>query len=163
MTEDEIIRFVAGLGEVDVMTASRESGAPEAAWGDSFFLYDPDGRARERGGFTPFATLVVKDYPGFDSASNLDRPGVFRVNIAVGRACFEEVFGHSPAEHAHHRDGFDHTVVDRLVPHPAYAAQGWLSALNPGPRTSDRVRELLTLARERAAARHRPRTDGTGA
>lgn len=156
MTEDEIIRFVAGLGEVDVMTASRESGAPEAAWGDSFFLYDPDGRARERSGFTPFATLVVKDYPGFDADSDLDRPGVFRVNIAVGRALFEEVVGHSPAAHTAHRDGFDFTELDRIVPHPAYAAQGWVAVLNPGPRTCDRVRELLTLAWKRAAARHRP-------
>ncbi|WP_017580161.1 DUF6194 family protein [Nocardiopsis valliformis] len=156
MTEDEIIHFVAGLGQVDVMTASRESGAPEIAWGDSFFLYDPDGRARERGGFTPFATLVTKDYPDFDSDSDLDRPGVFRVNIAVGRALFEEVVGHTPAAHAEHREGFDFTEPDRLLPHPAYAAQGWLAVLNPGPRTSGRVRELLCLAKERAAARHRP-------
>lgn len=156
MTEDEIIRFVAGLGEVDVMTASRESGAPEIAWGDSFFLYDPDGRARERNGFTPFATLVTKDYPGFDGDSDLDRPGVFRVNVAVGRAQFEEVVGHSPAAHAEYRDGFDFTALDRFLPHPAYAAQGWVAVLNPGPRTSGRVRELLTLARGRAAARFRP-------
>ncbi|WP_017586546.1 DUF6194 family protein [Nocardiopsis ganjiahuensis] len=156
MTEDEIIRFVAGLGEVDVMTASAESGAPEAAWGDSFFLYDPDGRARERSGFTPFATLVTKDYPGFDGDSHLDRPGVFRVNIAVGRALFEEVVGHSPAAHAEHRDGFDFTELDRFLPHPAYAAQGWVAVLNPGPATSERMRELLGLARDRAAKRHRP-------
>lgn len=156
MTEDEIIHFVAGLGQVDVMTASRESGAPEIAWGDSFFLYDPDGRARERSGFTPFATLVTKDYPGFDSDSDLDRPGVFRVNVAVGRALFEEVVGHTPAAHAEHREDFDFTGLDRLLPHPAYAAQGWVSVLNPGARTRERLRELLVLARERAAARHRP-------
>lgn len=156
MAEDEIIRFVAGLGEVDVMTASRESGAPQIAWGDSFFLYDPDGRARERDGFTPFATLVTKDYADFDADSDLDRPGVFRVNIAVGRALFEEVVGHSPAAHAELREGFDFTELDRLLPHPAYAAQGWVAVLNPGPRTLERVRELLALARERAAKRYRP-------
>ncbi|GAA1086973.1 DUF6194 family protein [Nocardiopsis metallicus] len=156
MTEDEIIHFVAGLGQVDVMTASRESGAPEIAWGDSFFLYDPDGRARERSGFTPFATLVTKDYPGFDSDCDLDRPGVFRVNIAVGRALFEEVVGHTPAAHAGHREGLDYTGLDRLLPHPVYAAQGWVAVLNPGSRTSERVCELLSLARDRAAARHRP-------
>ena len=158
MTEDEIIRFVAGLGEVDVMTASRESGAPEVAWGDSFYLYDPDGRASERDGFTPFATLVTKDYADFDTDSDLDRPGVFRVNIAVGRALFEEVVGHSPAAHAELREGFDFTELDRLLPHPAYATQGWVAVLNPGPRTLERVRELLALAQKRAADRHRPQS-----
>jgi hypothetical protein len=156
MTEDEIIHFVTGLGQVDVMTASRESGAPEIAWGDSFFLYDPDGRARERSGFTPFATLVTKDYPGFDSDSDLDRPGVFRVNVAVGRALFEEEVGHAPAAHAEHREAFDFTELDRILPHPSYAAQGWVSVLNPAERTRERLCELLALARERAAARHRP-------
>ncbi|WP_017543364.1 DUF6194 family protein [Nocardiopsis prasina] len=157
MDQDEVIRFVDGLGEVDVMTASRESGAPEIAWGDSFFLYDPDGRARERDGFTPFATVVTRDYPGFDADSDLDRPGVFRVNAAVGRALFEEVVGHAPAAHAEHRGGIDFTELDRLLPHPVYAAQGWVSVLNPGPRTGERIRELLVLARDRAAARYRPR------
>ncbi|MGW5878119.1 DUF6194 family protein [Nocardiopsis terrae] len=156
MTEDEVIRFVAGLGDVDVMTASREGGAPEVAWGDSFFLYDPDGGARERGGFTPFATLVTKDYPGFDSDSRLDRPGVFRVNAAVGRELFEEVVGHSPAAHDGFREGLDFAELDRVLPHPAYAAQGWVAVLNPGERTSGRVREILVRARERAAARCRP-------
>jgi hypothetical protein len=156
MTEDEIIRFAAGLGEVDVWTASRESGAPEIAWGDSFFHYCPEGGARQRGGFTPFATLVTKDYPGFDRESDLDRPGVFRVNIAVGRTLFEEVFGHSPAAHAEHRDRFDFTEPDRFLPHPAYGAQGWAAVLNPGRRTSGRVRELLVAARDRAAERYRP-------
>lgn len=157
MDHDEVIRYAAGLGEVHVETASRESGAPEIAWGDSFLLYDPDGRARDRDGFTPFATVVTKDYPGFDTDSDLDRPGVFRVNVAVGRALFEEVVGHSPAAHAEHRSGFDFTELDRLLPHPAYAAQGWVSVLNPGPRTGERTRGLLALARERAAARYRPR------
>ncbi|MFE1166518.1 DUF6194 family protein [Nocardiopsis sp. NPDC058789] len=157
MDQAEVIRYVTGLGEVDVETASRESGAPEVAWGDSFVLYDPDGRARERAGFTPFATVVTKDYPGFDTDSDLDRPGVFRVNVAVGRALFEEVVGHSPAAHAEHRRGFDFTELDRLLPHPVHATQGWVSVLNPGPRTAERTRELLALARERAAARYRPR------
>ena len=157
MTEDEIIRFVAGLGEVDVMTASRESGAPGAAWGDSFFLYDPDGRARERGGFTPFATLVVKDYPGFDTDSHLDRPGVFRVNIAAGRKRFTALVGHSPAEYAGHHGEYDYTVLDQLLPHPAYGTQGWVAVLNPGTKTSGLVRELLVQARDLAEARHRRR------
>ncbi|MEU3017733.1 MULTISPECIES: DUF6194 family protein [unclassified Nocardiopsis] len=155
--QDEVLGFVRGLDGVRVMTAGVGDGSPEIAWGDSFFLYEPDGRARDRAGFAPFATLVTKDYPGFDTASRLDRPGVFRVNAAVGRVSFEEVVGRSPAAYAGSGRGCDASELDRFLPHPVYAAQGWVSVLNPGPRTADRTRELLVLARARAVARYRAR------
>ena len=41
MTEAEIIEFTGGLPGVTVVTASEAGGAPEVAWGDSFFYYDP--------------------------------------------------------------------------------------------------------------------------
>jgi hypothetical protein len=41
--EEDISHFVASLPGVVVVTASRANGAPEVAWGDSFFFYDPDG------------------------------------------------------------------------------------------------------------------------
>ncbi|GAA0938351.1 DUF6194 family protein [Actinocorallia libanotica] len=157
MTEEDIIRFVAGLPGVVAETADADSGAPEIAWGDSFFFYDPraDTPAERR---FPFATIVTKDYPGFDEDSALDRDGVFRVNIAVGREAFQRLFGHSPAAHAEHRAGFDPTAQDRLLPHPVYAVQGWACVLNPGEATGRQVRALLEEARERAARRHRPRS-----
>jgi hypothetical protein len=37
---------------------------------------------------------VTQDYDGFDTGSNLNRPGVFRLNIAVGRDRFEELLGY---------------------------------------------------------------------
>lgn len=117
------------------------------------------GRADERG-FQPFVTVVTKDYPGFDTASTLDREGVFRVNVAVGRALFTEVVGHSPAEHAAAGADIDFTESDRLLPHPVYAAQGWVSVVCPGPRTGDRLRELVGAAWRRAVARHQVRTSG---
>ena len=84
MTEDEIIQFAEGLPGVDVLTASEATGAPEIAWGDSFFYFDPDRDIPGDRRF-PFATIVTKDYPGFDEASNVDREGVFRLNASVGR------------------------------------------------------------------------------
>lgn len=154
MTEDEITRFVGDLPGVVTMTASKDNGAPEVSWGDSFFYYDPDDRipADRR---IPFATLVVHDYDGFDTASRLDRPGVFRLNIAVGRARFEELLGYPPAEHANRAADVDYSVLDRLIPHPLYAAQGYVSMLCPGTETSAEARELITLAHRRAADRYR--------
>ena len=77
MTEEDVIRFISGLPGVEAVTASEANAAPEVSWGDTFFFYDPDGDIRTDRRF-PFATILTKDYPGFDTASGLDRPGVFR-------------------------------------------------------------------------------------
>lgn len=149
MTQDDVIDFVAGLPGVAVFTASEENGAPEAAWGDTFFFYDPDGDETNRR--MPFATIVTKDYDGHDTASELNRPGVFRVNIAVGRTAFEELVGHPPTDPA---DGVDCTALDTLIPHPVYAPQAWVAILNPGETTAKLARSLLTDAHDHAAQRY---------
>jgi hypothetical protein len=154
VTEEEIIRFVGGLPGVVSVTASAGNGAPEVSWGDSFFFYDPDNSIRARR--FPFATIVTKDYPGFDVASNLDRPGVFRLNLAVGRACFERLFGFPPAEFVSHQNAFDFTVLDHVIPHPVYAKQGWVSVLLPGEHTKDQLPTLIMHAYQRAKDRYRP-------
>lgn len=147
MTEEEIIAFVAGLPDVEVLTASAEGGAPEAAWGDTFF--SAAGVPAEKS--FPFATIVVSDYDGFDSFSKLNRPGVFRLNISVGRRLFQELLGFGPEGFPAHAGEYDFTTADRLMPHPVYATQSWVSIVNPGRRTSEQARQLLTGARERSA------------
>ena len=156
MTEDELIRQLIGLPGVIATTASQENGAPEVAWGDSFFFYDPDNSIPADRRF-PFATIVTKDYPDFDTASNLDRPGVYRLNLAVGRARFEQLFGFPPAEFATHRNGFDFTVLDQVIPHPIYAKQGWVSILIPGEHAKAQASALITHAYQRAKDRYKPR------
>ena len=47
-TEDEIIAFVRTLPGAVAVTVDAGSGAPEVAWGDSFFYYDPDGDSPRR-------------------------------------------------------------------------------------------------------------------
>lgn len=78
---------------------------------------------------------------------------MFRVNIAVGRDRYRELLGHSAADHQHHRADYDYAQADVLVPHPVYAEQGWVSVVNPGPRTAAQVMDLVRLARELAVAR----------
>lgn len=159
-TMDEIIEFTAALPEVGVLRAGPENGAPEAAWGDVFFFHEPDGDPARRRPM-PFATVVVKDYPGFDTDSRLDRPGVFRVNVCVGKELFEELVGHSPATHAAPAtpaEAADPAQADRIMAHPLYAAQAWVAVVCPGEATSARLRELLSAARDRDAARSARRT-----
>ncbi|MGR6922361.1 DUF6194 family protein [[Actinomadura] parvosata] len=159
MTEDDIIKFVSGLPGTVAFTAGPEIGAPEMAWGDTFFYYAPEGLDRPPSdGRLPYATIVTKDYEGFDTASDLGRPGVFRLNVAVGRVAFERLVGHSPAAHAEHHAGIDYTVLGRIIPHPLYAAQSWISILNPEDEA--RTREILAEAHARAAQRHRPPSGG---
>jgi len=154
MTDDEVIELVTSLPGVDVVTASAENGAPEVAWGDTFFFYDPERGIPADRRF-PFATIVIQDYDGFDTASQLNRPGVFRVNVAAGRAGFTELFGYPPAEQAGHQDSYDYAVLDQFIPHPTYAKQGWVSILNPTGANAERLRTLLTDAHAVAAKRHK--------
>jgi hypothetical protein len=158
MTETEIVAFLSSLEGVVANMASAESGAPESAWGDWFFFYDPEGReANQR---FPFATLVCSDYPGFDTSSQLDRDGVFRLNAAVGRAAYERLLGHPPAARAEHADDYDYAEFDTLLPHPIYAAQGWVSIVNPGPGTAELAQRLLVEAHALARGRWQRRHEG---
>lgn len=154
MTEGEVVRILAGLPGVVTVMASRENDAPEISWGDSFFFYDPGGTSDQR---HPIATIVTKNYPGFDTSSDLDRPGVYRLNLAVGRELFERLFGFPPADFASHAGEFDYAVLDRVIPHPVYARQGWVSVLVPGTHTEDQVRDLANDVCRRARDRYRPK------
>jgi len=158
MTESEIIALARDLEGVVVLTATAESGAPEMAWGDSFIYYDPDDSEANRK--MPFATVVCSNYPGFDTESQLDREGVFRLNIAVGRAAYERLLDHPPTVHAERHANYDYAAFDTLLPHPIYAEQGWVSILNPGPRTADQARRLLADAYDLARTRHQRRHPG---
>ena len=151
MTETELIDFLSNLDGVVALAATAESGAPESAWGDWFFYYDPERGEVNRQ--LPFATVVVSDYPGWDTQSQLDREGVFRLNIAVGRTAYERLIGHSTVDHDEHQADYDYAELDVLLQHPLYAEQGWVSIVNPGPRTAGLARRLVADAHELAHRR----------
>ena len=124
-----------------------EEGIPA---GDTFFIYDPAGDLAPTEQL-PFATIVTKDYGDFDCASHLDRPGVFRLNIGASPDTVRRLFG-PPAAAAQAAD-IDFAALDRLLPHPTYAPQGWLCVLNPSPATFERLKPLLAEAYARAVER----------
>ncbi|MFF5031827.1 DUF6194 family protein [Nocardia salmonicida] len=138
MTIEEIIEYVTGLGGVLAMQPTEGSEAPEIAWGDTFFYYAPDGVVPAG---QPFATIVTKDYPG-DETSDLNRPGSFRVNIAVSKTTFTDAAAPTDA-----------SLEDAVVAHPLYAAANWLAVVNPGAATDASIREMLREAHDRARAR----------
>jgi hypothetical protein len=138
---------ILALPGTEQLVAGEENGAPEAAWGDRFFTVGPDRRQ-------PFATIVEHDVPGFDEASQLDRPGVFRLNLDLGRAAFERLFGFPPKDFEAHRDEFDYARLDSFMPHPGYALYGFGSIVMPGPHLLPEIDRLLAIAHGRAADRH---------
>ncbi|NJC12735.1 erythromycin esterase-like protein [Micromonospora profundi] len=138
---------ILALPDVEQFVATAENGSPEGAWGDRFFYVGPDRRQ-------PFATIVEHDVPGFDEASQLDRPGVFRLNLELGRAEFERLFGFAPGDFEAHRDSFDFARLDTVVPHPGYALHGFASIVMPGPQMLPEIDRLLTVSHARAVDRH---------
>ena len=153
MDEDSIRRYISAEFEGVVVTiAAEDNGAPQVSWGDTFFICDPHGDLPESKQF-PFATIVTQDYGDFDNTSNLNRPGVFRLNIGVSKETFERLFPSA--------EGFDFTALDRLMPHPVYGGNHWVSVLNPGDETFDALRPLLeeayAISRERADQVHERR------
>jgi len=123
-------------------------------WGDTFFLYDPEGNLpAERQ--LPFATIVTGDH--YDKVSHLDRPGAYRLNIGLTKATYTARFGAAPTQ----RDadgmletGFDYAAVDTIMPHPSYASQYWVCVVNPGGATLETAWTLLAEAHEFAARKH---------
>jgi len=99
-----------------------------------------------------FATIVTTDEHDEGTPSDLARPGVFRLNLGVGRETFERLVGAMDAP--------DYTAFDRLLPHPVYAKQLWISILNPSHSTfRDVILPLIAEAHDRlATARARRRT-----
>jgi hypothetical protein len=90
-----------------------------------------------------FATIVTTDE--HDAASDLSRPGRFRLNIGVGSATFARLVGGAAEP--------DFTAADRLLPHPVYAAQQWVCIVNPSAATLEMVvLPLVDEAHERLAA-----------
>lgn len=121
--------------------------------GTVFVMYDPDGRLPpERK--QPFVTVVPDD--AHDRASDLSRPGVYRVNIGVSPDTYRAHFGPQPRAGADGLvdTGHDFTVLDTLLPHPVYAPMSWVCVLSPGEGTVAALRPLLDEAYARAVRKH---------
>ncbi|MEU3980430.1 DUF6194 family protein [Streptomyces sp. NPDC026672] len=144
---EQIITTVRGFTGALVLVPEPGGDFPELAWGDAFFYYAPDGRVPRD--VQPYGTIVTKDYPD-DTASDLDPPDRWRVNVRVGRATFRELTGEEPRALGRPRD---FAVTDTVLPHPVYGALGWICVVDPGARTTDTVLALLRDAHDAARAR----------
>ncbi|HEX9038543.1 MAG TPA: DUF6194 family protein [Ktedonobacterales bacterium] len=157
MDQDAIIQYISEtFTGLEILRPADGPGA-----GDTFIYYDPQ-RAIDPAHRLPVVTIVTKDYGEYDNASRLNRPGVFRLNIGVGRETFRALLGFAPNELGARRAGYDFAALDQLMPHPLYGEQGWVCALNPSAATFEAIKPLLADAYARAAdqyARHQTKAD----
>ncbi len=109
--------------------------------GYKFFYFGADHKL-------PFATIASTGNE-YERISNLDRPGVFRLNIGLSRETFQSLFGANRVEVSR----YDYTALDRIMPHPDYAAQNYICVLNPTGATLERVKAFLAEAYDIARAR----------
>lgn len=113
------------------------------AYGYDMFFYSSDR-------VLSFATILDADYD-YDSFSNLDRPGAFRLNIGVSKATFQSLFGSGKVD----VEGYDFTTQDTIMPHPQYAQQHFICVVSPSEATFEKIRPLLAEGYEIAARRFR--------
>jgi hypothetical protein len=119
---------------------------PEAettnAYGYDMFFYRSDRKLS-------FATVISSDYD-YDHISNLNRPGVFRLNIGVSKQTFQSLFG---TDEINVKD-YDFISLDVIMPHPEYAQYHFICVLSPSDETLEKIRSLLAEAYNIAARRY---------
>lgn len=121
MTPKEIEKYILSLSpHIEV----------HQTWGETAFFFNRDS-ILPKGVY--FATIKQKDGKN-DSASNLDREGVFRLNVGLGKEEYVKLYGATPKRPS--AGGVvdvpnDFTSLNCLFPHPVYAWMGWVSILNP--------------------------------
>ncbi len=148
MDQEDIIRYITEV--FTGIALLRPTDGPGA--GDTFIYYAPEKLDPSRQ--MPFATIVTKDYGEFDHASQLDRPGVYRLNIGISRDTFRALFGHLPNEEDPSGTIYDYSASNTLMPHPIYAKQAYVCILNPEQDTFASVKPLLAEAYNLVTARH---------
>jgi len=134
------------MNQIDVETfvEQLDNVQREENYGYIFYFVGDDHRRA-------FVTIANSDNE-YDSVSNLNREGVFRVNIGVSRKTFNTLIGDSSSEI------IDYTVLDVFLPHPDYARQHFICILSPSTRSAETTKELIREAHAIAAARYKKRS-----
>ena len=128
------------------------------SWGEKGIFYNPEGLLKHG-----VYILTVKEKDGEnDRASNLDRDGIFRINIGVRKSTFSDLFGDIPKRPQ--KGGvvemdYDFTLLDKLLPHPVYAWMGWICVLNPSEKTFGEIKPFIHEAYELAKEKYAKRKD----
>lgn len=143
MTPDKILNYCLENLEGTVLVES---------WGEKGIFYNP-GRVLKRGVYI----LTIKEKDGDnDKSSDLNRDGIYRVNLGIQKQTFTELFGAVPKRPA--AGGvvdmeYVFSELDKILPHPVYAWMTWICVLNPSEQTFEElkphIKEAYTYAKEK--------------
>lgn len=112
------------------ITESLENVQRLESLGYSLFFYGNDH-------ILPFVSIAKSDNE-YDGVSNLNRDGVFRVNIGVSKETFNRLFNDPKKE-------WDYTKLNSFMPHPHYSAQHFICILNP---VEEKLEETIAFISE---------------
>lgn len=140
MRQADLEAFVADLANVQ-RVANEDLGY-------TFFFVGDDHRL-------PFVSIAYSDNE-HDDVSNLDRDGVFRVNIGVSRETFDNLLDHSDSASA----DIDYSALNIFLPHPHYSRQNFVCILNPGDDNVEETKRLIAEAHSIAEARAQRKAKG---
>jgi uncharacterized protein DUF6194 len=127
------------------ITSTFENVKTTVNLGYTFFIYRDDD-------MLPFTTIASTGNE-YEKISNLDRPGVYRLNIGVSRETFKSLFGTNKPDIS----AYDFTALDIIMPHPDYSAQSFICVLSPSEATFERIRPLLAEAYDIAVKKYNQR------
>lgn len=129
---------------------------PKPAWGETTLFVNPGDRLPHG---VYFATVKLKDGKN-DTASGLDRDGVWRFSLGLPLDVYRERFGRKPRRPGKGQivdTGHDFRAIDELMPHPIYAWMGWVQILSPSADSLRAMEALIDAAHARAVERYEKR------
>ncbi|WP_239673203.1 DUF6194 family protein [Mangrovibacillus cuniculi] len=121
-------------------------------WGEQGVFYNPD-RKLPKGIYI----LTIKEKDGAnDRASQLNREGLYRINLGISKTSFIKLFGEIPKRPSAGNVidmEYDFSMVDEILPHPVYGWMSWISVINPSLHTFEKMKpyidEAYNLAKEK--------------
>lgn len=124
---------------VEAFVVGLENVQRTESYGYALFFVGDDHRL-------PFVSIADSD-SDYDNVSNLNREGVFRINIGVSKESYLALVGQEGTEIV------DYSVLNTFLPHPHYARQNFVCILNPAGTNVETTKKLVEEAHSIATVR----------
>jgi len=125
-------------------------------WGERGIFYNPNNTLKKG-----VYVLTIKEKDGDnDKASNVNRDGIYRINLGIKKETFIKLFKAVP-ERPKAGDivkmDYDFTKTNIILPHPVYAWMSWICILNPTEEKFETLKSLINESYEYAREKYNKR------